>query len=97
NPKMSREIFRNLYCLACRKALALRHAALAQLTESCLGARFDQAELRLRQLHLAADLLGGLFLEVEADQHFAVALMQAVEHAECDRRAFLRNQPALRI
>ena len=56
-------------------------AALAQLPEPRLGSRFDQAELRIGQTHILANLLGRFLVQVEADQYLTVAFGDALENA----------------
>src|ERR1039457_6893079 len=66
------------------EAGALGEPPLSQLAVTGLSAGLDEAELGFRQVQIAADLLGGLLLQIEANQHVPIAFGQAVQHAEGD-------------
>ena len=69
----------------------------SQFAETRFGAGFDEAELGFRQLHFAADLFGGLFVEIETDQYLAVAPGDAVEDAQSDLEVLSADGQALGI
>src|SRR5262249_23779010 len=77
------------------KSLSLRETAFTELPIPRLGTGFDQAELGVREVHLAADLLCRLLLQVEAHQHLAVALRQALEHPHRDILVLLLHRAPL--
>jgi hypothetical protein len=62
----------------------VREPALAELAEPGLGAGFQEAELCRSQTHFAADIGGGLFLQVEAHQDFAFTLAHCRKNPQCD-------------
>ena len=75
----------------------MRQAALAELAEPGLGAGFQQAELSRRQIHLAADMLGGLLVKIEANQDFAFALAHRGENPKGDVAVLSPNDTTLGV